>query len=65
MNGSNLYRVFLLRLWREDDGYNHAGIGPAPLRISLEDPRSGRRITFSNLELLLDFLAGQIEQKKE
>lgn len=62
MNDTSFYRVYLLRLWQEDDGRD-AGDGPAPLRILLEDPNSGHRQVFSDLEALTHFLANQLEQE--
>lgn len=58
----SFYRVYLLRLWQEDDGGDVGG-GSAPLRILLEDPNSGQRQTLPDFEALVDFLANQLEQK--
>lgn len=49
MNKLNVYHVFLLRLWQELEQVDDDG---APLRIVLEEPRSGRRLTFASLEAL-------------
>ncbi|HSM56868.1 MAG TPA: hypothetical protein VK879_12000 [Candidatus Sulfomarinibacteraceae bacterium] len=46
----NVYHVFLLRLWQEIEQANDEG---APLRVVLEDPRNGQRLTFASLEALL------------
>lgn len=62
MNESNVYCVFLLRLWREHDG--SAGKS-TPLRILLEAPHSGERHSFADFESLVDFLVSRLEQKKK
>lgn len=61
MNDSNVYCVYLLRLWREGDASLDE---PAPLRILVETPRSGERHSFADFESLTDFLASQLEQKR-
>lgn len=57
MNDSNVYRVYLLRLWQEGDA---ALDEPAPLRILLEAPHSGERHSFPTLEALLVHLRAEI-----
>lgn len=49
------YRAFLLRLWQERSG------GQWIWRASLEDPHSGVRKGFPNLEQLSAFLKEQTE----
>jgi hypothetical protein len=49
-HGPETYRSYLLRLWR---GNRSGGTG---WRASLEDPHSGERIGFGNLEQLFAFL---------
>lgn len=61
MNSFNLYCVFLLRLWQEEDG---AAGEPAPLRIVLEEPHSGQRHAFASLPALLVYLEETIERPK-
>lgn len=44
------YRSYLLRLWQAD------GSAASSWRASLEDPRTGERVGFANLEQLFAFL---------
>jgi hypothetical protein len=44
------YAAYLLRLWREKGG------GAIRWRASLQDPHSGERVGFANLEELFGFL---------
>lgn len=46
------YHIFVLRLWQEQD----AGWERDPLRVVLEDPRTGQRHSFHSIVQLLDFL---------
>jgi hypothetical protein len=62
MNGSNLYRVFLLRLWREHDP---AAPEPAPLRIVVEKPGDGERISFPTLQAMLIYLEAEMGQEPD
>ena len=48
------YFAYLLRLWRA------SGVEPAAWRMSLEDPHTGERIGFANLESLFAFLKAQM-----
>jgi hypothetical protein len=48
--GARGYAAYLLRLWREK------GTGPTRWRASLQDPHSGERVGFANLEELLGYL---------
>ena len=50
------YYSYLLRLWQVD------GAGSPIWRASLEDPRTGERRGFADLESLVAFLKAQIEQ---
>ena len=50
-----LYSVYVLRSWVE----RHASSGEAVRRFSLEDPRTGERRGFADLDALLAFLATQ------
>jgi len=55
---SSRYQVYLLRLWQE----RPASPGRAAVwRFSLEDPRTGRRHGFANLEGLMAFLRERLE----
>ena len=45
------YFAFMLRVWREE--------AQDRWRASLEDPRSGERRVFADLETMLDFLRAQ------
>lgn len=49
------YLSYLLRLWRAPDGADQ------PWRASLEDPLTGERKGFADLEALCAFLHSQIE----
>ena len=48
------YIAYLIRLWRE---------GPGVWRGMLEDPRTGKRHYFTNMDDLLVFLREQINQQ--
>ena len=48
------YFSYLLRLWRA------SGVEPAVWRMSLEDPHTGERIGFADLESLFAFLKAQM-----
>lgn len=50
---STNYYAFLLRLWREEE--------QMPWRASLEDPHTGEKVHFAELEKLVAFLR-QIDQ---
>ena len=49
------YRSFLLRLWCVKRNSEHT------LRASLEDPRSGQKYFFTNMETLNEFLANLVQ----
>lgn len=55
---STNYRIFLLTVWR-DGGEAE---GPAALRFSLHDPRSGLRQGFSEADVLLAFAKASFEE---
>lgn len=50
----SLYYSYLLRLWRDDK--------TSPWRIQLEDPHTGERHGFPNMEKLIEFLDRRIEE---
>ena len=54
------YQSYLLRVWR-DEPHPEAS---SPWRFSLEDPRTGVRRGFQNLELLMTFLNAQINESR-
>ena len=54
--GQLAYLSYLLRLWRASGGDSHLW------RASLEDPLTGERTGFSDLEALIAFLLIQIEE---
>jgi hypothetical protein len=62
MNGLNVYRIFMLRLWQE---YESSTGEPAPLRIVLEEPHSGERLSFASLAALLTYLEEAIQPQSE
>ena len=49
------YLSYLLRMWHTSSG------GQWVWRCSLEDPLTGRQHGFGDIQLLFDFLRGQIE----
>lgn len=51
------YHAYLLRLWCSESP------GSMCWRASLEDPRSGQRVGFENLEQLFAFLLERTEEK--
>lgn len=53
--GQLAYLSYLLRLWRASGGDSHLW------RASLEDPLTGERTGFNDLEALFAFLRTQIE----
>lgn len=54
------YRAYMLRLWAVQDGSDTAW------RASLEDPHTGQRQGFRDLDSLFDFLNASIgDQKKD
>lgn len=50
-SADNTKRVYILRLWRADSAW----------RAALENPRTGERIGFENLERLFAYLMEQTE----
>ena len=54
--GQLAYLSYLLRLWRASGGDSHLW------RASLEDPLTGERTGFSDLEALIAFLLTRIEE---
>jgi hypothetical protein len=50
------YIAYLIRLWRE---------GPDVWRGMVEDPHTGQRIYFKDVDELLAFLREQVKQKNE
>lgn len=52
------YRSFLLRLWCVKCNGEHT------LRASLEDPHSGQKYFFTNMETLYEFLGNLVEVLK-
>lgn len=53
------YLAYLLRLWQTGDSQ------PPAWRVSLEDPRSGQRLGFGDLESAFVFLREQIHKQEE
>ena len=51
------YQTYLLRIWRDHNRPD----GASPWRFSLEDPHTGARQGFQDLELLMTFLRAQID----
>lgn len=59
VQNENEYQSYLLRLWRA------GATGPKVWRASLENPRTGERLGFANLEQLFVFLMEHTEQTNE
>ncbi len=53
------YLAYLIRLWQTGDS------GSFTWRVSLEDPRSGQRLGFANLQSVFAFLKEQTEKQEE
>lgn len=51
------YRAFLLRIWEERGG---EGARSSAWRFSLEDPESGKRRGFADVQALTDFLQAEL-----
>jgi hypothetical protein len=62
VNGLNVYRIFMLRLWQEDESSTGE---PSPLRIVLEEPHSGERLSFPSLAALLTYLEEAVQPQSE
>lgn len=50
MRASRRHLAYLLRLWQESD------VGKITWRASLEDPHTGHRQGFANIESMIDYL---------
>lgn len=48
------YRSYLLRLWRRGGAH-------AFWLVSLENPQSGERLGFPNLQAMMEYLQGELE----
>jgi hypothetical protein len=59
MNNSNIYCVYLLRLWQEGADFPDE---PAPWRIVLEDPHSDERHSFPSLAALMVYLETEMAE---
>lgn len=53
------YRAYLLRFWEEARGRPDL---PGTWRFSLEDPRTGQRQGFADLEALVDFVRQEMKR---
>jgi hypothetical protein len=58
-NDPPLYRAFMLRCWEVRSPQPG---GPVTWRFSLEDPHTGEKHGFADLEVLTDFLQAELEQ---
>lgn len=56
------YRAWLLRCWEEP---GHREGEAAVWRFSLEDPYTGQRMAFANLNLLMEFLRTGLQGDEE
>ena len=55
------YHTYLLRCWQEQSTQDHETVNT--WRFSLEDPQTGQRRGFANLETLLNALLGELVDK--
>ena len=53
MTEQRKYLAYMLRLWRVDTN------GEVTWRVSIEDPHTGERHGFTNLDRLFEFLKGE------
>lgn len=53
------YLAYMLRIWKENDA------GMSTWRASVEDPHSGERRGFPNLDALITFLWGQVQDLQD
>ena len=56
------YRAYLLRFWEETTSQPDP---PSTWRFSLEDPHTGQRRGFANLEALVTFLKTQLDSASD
>lgn len=61
LNKSLRYRAYLLRCWEERS--QHPAFLPV-WRFSLEDPHTGQRYGFANIEALVAFLSAELTSDK-
>lgn len=54
------YQSYLLRIWRDEPHEAEY----SPWRFSLENPRTGVRRGFQDLDLLMAFLVDQLQERK-
>lgn len=54
------YFSYMLRVWRDSSGGRTTSVKDTVWRASLQDPRSGERLGFNNLEELFSFLQRQV-----
>ncbi len=61
------YRSYLLRFWEEHSADSSLGVLPPAerWRFSLEDPHSGARLGFANIDQLVAFLEDQIQSNSK
>ncbi len=48
------YKIYMLRVWKEEGVQN-----PNPLRVSIENPKTGSRVGFTDWESLITYLNRQ------
>lgn len=54
------YKIYMLRVWNEEGMQN-----PNPLRVSVENPKTGNRIGFTDWESLISYLNRQTTNPKQ
>ena len=62
------YRSYLLRFWEERPPPDRPSSGAPPIRrwrFSLEDPHSGARLGFADIDHLIAFLKNQLQNTTE
>ncbi|KAA3658866.1 MAG: hypothetical protein DWQ04_23850 [Chloroflexi bacterium] len=53
------YKIYMLRVWKEEGLEN-----PNPLRVSIENPKTGNRVGFTDWESLISYLNRQTPTQK-
>jgi len=54
------YKIYMLRVWKEEGIQN-----PNPLRVSIENPKTGSRVGFTDWESLISYLNRQTIDKNQ
>ena len=57
-----IYKSYLLRYWQERQPLPHSA---CPWRFSLDDPLTGERAGFANLEAMFRYLEEQLKRERD